>query len=114
MSNLTNEQKVQAALDAAIPDIVETLKQELIRGITYEIRNKIQSQIAGTVEEWYKTSMVDEVKTALVDSKLGILGGVVPFAEELQKALLRSMIDVLTKNLTQSYSRTRILEALFK
>lgn len=56
----------------------------------------------------------EEVKTVLVASKLGILGGIVPFAEELQKVLLEGMLADLTKNLAQGYSRNRIMEALFK
>lgn len=114
MSELTNVQKVQEALDAAIPDIVEALKNELVQGISYQVKQEIQQQVITTVRDWYQADMVEDVRTILVDSKLGMLGSIVPFAEQLQKQLLEGMLTDLTKNLGQTYSRNKIMESLFK
>jgi hypothetical protein len=114
MSELTNEQKVQVALDAAIPTIVENLKRELIQNISWQVKNDVQKQVTEVVSAWFAENMVQEILTILVDSKLGLLGSIIPFAEQLSQSVTDGLMQSVTANLATTYKRDKIMEALFK
>lgn len=110
---LTPEQ-VQEILEAAKPDIVAGLKKEIVSQAVYDI-TKIASQlIKDEVTKFASTEILPEIRQSLTESKKGLVSLVVPVAEAVTTELAAALVSDLKRKLESSYSRSKLLEALFK
>lgn len=68
-----NTEEMNALLDAAKPAIIESLKQELTRGITYDVKQAAMEEVKKTVIAWVTAEVIPEVVKSLVESREGLI-----------------------------------------
>lgn len=110
----TPEQRVQEALLASLPDIVESLKKEVKESITWQVKNDVAKNVSASVTEWFKDNMLEEIKTVLFAEKEGLMKTIPLFAEKINEEVANSLIIHMKKKFECSYDRSKILEVLFK
>ena len=110
----TPEQRVQEALLASLPDIVESLKKEVKESITWQVKNDIAKHVSESVTEWFKDNMLEEIKTVLFAEKEGLMATIPLFAEKITEEFTNNLMSHMKKKFESSYERSRILETLFK
>jgi hypothetical protein len=110
----TPEQRVNDALMASLPDIVESLKKEVKESITWQVKNDIAKHVSETVLTWYKDNMLEEIKDVLLSEKEGFISLVPPYVKSITETLQEEMLKDLKKRLENSWERSKILEAIFK
>jgi hypothetical protein len=111
---MTPEQRVQDALMASLPDIVESLKKEVKDSITWKVKSDLAKHVSETVTVWFKENMLEEIKSVLLEEKEGLISTIPEFSEKLSEELMKSMLDNMREKLSQSWERNKILEVLFK
>lgn len=108
---LSNEQ-IQEMLEAAKPSIIESIKADVKQCITWEVKEQCAKQVRAHVEGWVTENVIPEITASLVESKEGI----VSIGAALGPAIVDSIVQVLTKevseNLSKSWQRKKIFDAL--
>lgn len=111
--NLTKEQ-IDSVVTSAMPDVLAALRKEFQEQALYTARSTLNDEVRKAVQDWVVTEIIPEIRTALAESKAGIVATVPQLAETLVTVLGTALGEQLKKNLEQSYNRTKIMEALFK
>jgi hypothetical protein len=110
---MTNEERVQAALEAAMPEILSNLKKEITEGISYQVRNEVTKKVIEVVNDFVSKELAPEISTILLSEKEGILKSVPGIAENIVETLGKALQEKVKDKLSTSYSRNSILKALF-
>lgn len=111
--NLTKEQ-IDSVVASAMPDMLTALRNEFKEQALYTARSALNEEVHKAVREWVLAEIIPEIRTALAESKAGIVATVPQLAETLVTVLSGALAEQLKKNLEQSYNRNKIMEALFK
>lgn len=101
-------------LNAARPGIVESLKEELTKAITWDAKQRVINLVNAHVEEWVKANILPEITNELVAGKDGMIA--------LGKTLGPAIVEHVTKGIAlqvaetmkESYKRRQFFEAMFK
>lgn len=107
-----DQSQVQELLDAAKPAVIEQLKRDLTQQLTYDVRETAHKIVRETVETWVRENMVPTIVAQLVESKDGLAA----IGAQLGPAIVTAVVDEMTKgvvkNLSQSWTRKKIFDAL--
>lgn len=107
-----NKEQVQELLDAAKPSVIETIKNDLIRNVSYDVRETAGRLIKEHVETWIKENVLPELSKQLIESKDSLISVGVAAAPQLVQQLATAMTESLAENLKSSWDRKKIFEAL--
>lgn len=113
MPAITNEE-VQAALDAARPEIIKRLVKEFSDEVQRTVKWEMDKQVAKFVEDFFKTEIIPDMRVALVEEKPILLAAAIEGANQIGAALTQALVDEFKKKVSQSWERGKILEAMFK
>jgi hypothetical protein len=108
-----NSKEIQSLLEAAKPSIINSLKEELIRSLDYNVKQKAIEEISKFVVDWIKEEVLPEVKKELVESKESLISIGIKSAPEISNLIASELTKALKANLEQSWTRKKILENLF-
>lgn len=114
MNEQTTKDQVEAALQAALPSIVEGLKKEITQTVSWEVKNSVTKQVVDTVTSWVQAEIVPEIHRILTEEKEGLISLAPTIGKEVVTQLSTALQEQLTKKLEQSWDRQKIFEALFK
>ena len=107
-------EQVQEILDAAKPDIIKGLKEEVVRQTQWDVTSKAGELVRKEVEAFVAKEIIPEVQALLAEQKTGLVALAIPLAETVMAGLAKSLSEAAQKNLESSYNRGKIFEALFK
>lgn len=99
-------------LEAAKPAVIESLKTELAKGISYEARQKCADMVRRHVEEWVVENILPEVTASMIESKDGLISVAVGLAPTVVDEIQKAVIVSVKNNLETSYKRKQIFDAL--
>ena len=108
----SDEQK-QQILDAALEQAKNEIVQQAISNLNYSIEFEVRKEVSSIVENWASTDLKQALVEKLTSEKGAIIEAAIlsgyAIAEELSKALVTSAAD----NLSKSYTRKKVFDALF-
>ena len=111
-SLLTEEQKeelIKGAMDGISEYVVEQAKNQAV----WTTKSVIQSKVGEAVSEYVKEEIIPALLIELQENKSMILDAAIMSASEMAVILAESMSRELAENLSQSWKRKKIFEALF-
>lgn len=111
---MLTEQQISEMVKDSIPDIKAAIKIDIAEAIIKESRYAVSSQVSKIVAEWAEKELAPEVTRILIESKDGFIKAIGDFANQLNDELVKTLLGEAKKNLTQSYNRTKIIDALLK
>lgn len=100
-------------LDAAKPGIIESLKNELTRSITYDVKQAAMEEVKKTVVAWVTAEIIPDVVKSLVEYREGLISIGPKVGAAIVDEISKSMILTASENLKQSWNRKVIFEKLF-
>lgn len=107
----SDEQK-QQILDAALEQAKEEIVAQAISNLNH-IEFAVRREVSSIVEEWASTELKQALLEKLTSEKGAIIEAAIlsgyAIAEELSKGLVASAAD----NLSKSYTRKKVFDALF-
>lgn len=110
---LTPEQ-VSEILEAAKPDIIAGLKEEVVRQAKWDLNDKAGQMVRAEVERFVGEEIVPVIREQLIESKEGLISLAVPLAETIVTELAAKLAQDAKKNMENSWDRKKILDALFR
>jgi hypothetical protein len=110
--NVFTPEQIQELLDAAKPSVIETIKNDLIRSVTYDVQDTAARLIKAHIETWIKENILPEISKQLVESKESLISVGVAAAPQLVQQLATAMTEALAENLKSQWERKKIFEAL--
>jgi len=110
---ITAEQ-INEMLEAAKPSIIEGFKKEIANNISYEVKSAASRVIIEETTKWVKENIIPEVVKSLVESKEGLIAVGAKLAPQMVESLVEGALKDFKKNIESSYSRNKIMEAMFK
>ena len=108
-----SDEQIKELLDAARPDVVAGLKQELTKSIEWEAKNSASRVITETVNAFMVEEIVPEIKRRLTEDKEAIIATALVGAPQMAEALAASMLATMKTNLESSWKRGEIFKKLF-
>lgn len=106
------------AIEQIINDSTESIKQGVIEQVktdtAYQVRQIVTAEIKTIVSEMVKTTIAPAVQEALLKDKSALVAGAVAACNTISEQLAIAMVAAITENLSQSYSRKKIIDALFE
>lgn len=110
---MMTQKEVNELLEAAKPKVIESLKEEIAKTITYDVTAAARKAISDHVAEWVAENVIPEVTRQLFESKDGMISVGVKLADNLSDELVKSMTTTVAENLKQSWTRREVLQKLF-
>jgi len=103
---------VEQAMKSAIPAVIESLKEELKRGIDWQVKDAAMNEIKGYVVEWVKENIIP----AIGDELLGMKGELIEAGKHTAGIIADSLAEEVRKTvhdkLEHSWDRKKIFAAL--
>ena len=112
MSVLTEDQQA-SIIEEAMVHIKEAVIDSATRQATYTASDAIQREVNEVVSTFMREHIAPDITAALLGSKETIVKAAVLSAESMAENLAKAMTASLAENLADSYSRNKIIEALF-
>lgn len=110
--NVFTQEQIQELLDAAKPSVIESIKNDLIRNVTYDVREAAGRLIQEHIQAWIKENVLPELSKQLVESKESLISVGVAAAPQLVQQIATAMTEALAENLKNTWERKKIFEAL--
>lgn len=105
---------IQELLEAAKPDVIRSLKEQLTSRVSYEAVSRAQQEIVDHTVAWVKAEILPEITKQLIESKDGLIAVGAKVAVGSVEAVAESMIKTIKTNLESSWNKKAIFEALLK
>lgn len=109
---LTKEQ-IDDTVKDMLPNIMAAFKEEIKETALSQARETVRDQIRVAVEDWVKENLIPEIIKHLAEEKDGIISTIPKMIDEITHSLSKSLCGDLNKNLSSSWTRKKIFEALF-
>jgi len=100
-------------LKQAIPKVIESLREELTRSVSWEVKNKAIQTVQDFVVEWVKTNILPEVGNELVGMKDELVEEGKRSVSTMVTEVSNALGEHLRKQLEQSWTRGQIFKAMF-
>jgi hypothetical protein len=107
-----SKEQIQELLDAAKPSVIESIKADLIRNVSYDVRETAGRLIQEHVQSWIKENVLPEISRQLVESRESLISVGTAAAPLLVQQLATAMTESLAENLKNSWERKKVFEAL--
>ena len=107
------EEQMKEILEGAQEEISIALVEEAKVSVAREFRYKLDGEIAAITKKFIADEIAPELRAHLVANKSDILEAALGSSTEIALAIHNSLTETLVKNLSNSYSRKKIWEALF-
>ena len=104
---------VEKALETAIPEVVESLKKQLIGSLDYEIREAAKRQIVEHVTGWIQENLIPVLGSHLMNMKEVFEKQSIEFCEQLAKSILEGLSKNFQAKMENSWTRETIVKSLF-
>jgi uncharacterized protein with von Willebrand factor type A (vWA) domain len=109
---MDEKQFVDEALKSAIPTVIESLKDELKKSVTYEVRSAAEKVVVEYVTDWMKEHLLPEIGEMLATMSEPLRKSTKLLAEDFADTLAENLIAQMQKNMEDSWTRKKIFEAL--
>lgn len=110
---LSTEQ-ISKLLEEAKPSIIAGLRDSVIQTAKWDMQATVSKLINDEITTFMKDEIIPEIHKQLVESKEGLITVAISTASTIAEELAQSMANELKTKLQQSYTRTKIFEAMFK
>lgn len=112
MSILTEEQ-TQQIIDGALDQIKQAVIGEATEEASWRVKTAAGNAVTEIVTTFVKEEVAPEILTSLRERKSVLVNAAIASAENMAAQLAEAMSQKLAENLGGSYSRKKILEAMF-
>jgi len=109
---LTDTQQ-QEILEGALDGIKQRIIEDTIAHVEWNIKNEAANATSEIVKMWVNEELKPELIVSLEAKRSVLIESAIVAAEQLSEALAKAMTDAMVENLGSSYSRKKIIEALF-
>lgn len=107
-----DQSQVQELLDAAKPAVVEQLKRDLTKQLTFDVRETAAKIVRETVDAWIRENVLPTIVAQLVESKDGLAAIGAQLGPAIVSATVEHMTQAIVENLSNSWNRKKIFDAL--
>ena len=104
---------MQELLDAAKPAVIKSLQDELAKGITYEAKELVMSEVRDYVKTWTQENVIPEIAKQLIENNESLISLGVTLAPKVVDAVAEAMTEAVAENLRHSWGRKKVFQALF-
>lgn len=108
-----NPDEIERLMEAAKPSIIESLKQELTKHISWDVKNAAAKLIGDHITQWIKDNVIPDVTEQLVAGKNGFLAIAGTLGPAIVEEVVKSMTLALSEKMKSSWERKKIFEAMF-
>jgi len=108
----TKEQMNQM-LEEVKPQIIESMKKEIRGEISYEIKTAVKEEIKKCICEFMEKEIIPEITKKLLEEKEGLIQIGIKIMPEMVNLISMALLEELKQNIESSYSRDKIIKALF-
>ncbi len=108
-----NDEQLQDILTEVKPAIIESLKDQLKESVTRQIQYQLSDQVNKFIADWLGENVMPEIADQLVSHKEGLVKMALPLSQELTSSVVAALASTIAENLTVSYKRSKIFDALF-
>jgi len=108
-----NALEINDLLEAAKPSIIQSLKDELTKSISWDAKAKVINAVNAHIEEWVKKEILPQVAEELVSQKDGIISIAKQIGPKIAEVMTEAMEAELRERLKEPYKRTKFFETLF-
>lgn len=109
---LTDEQK-QEILNEAFEQVKAGVIKNAINHVDWNIKNELSTRTNELVKDWVLNELKPELVASLNENRSFLIEAAIISAETMAKSLAEGMAAAMAENLASSYSREKILKALF-
>lgn len=107
-------EQIEKLLEDAKPQVIESLKKELLSTISWEAQNECAKVIREHVHEWLLENVIPDITKSLIESKDSLISLGVNVAPAVCEKLAEAMTTQISEKLNSDWKRREILETLFK
>ena len=104
------ENFLKEALKSAIPQVVESLKDELTREFDWQMKQTAMEEVNKFVVEWIKVHVLPEIGEDLMCLKDELLKASKCLSEEISSELTKSISKSFSKKMESSYNRRELFK----
>jgi len=109
---LTQEHLEQIVKDN-LSSIVKGFENELSEAVSREMLEQCHSVVGKAVRQWIEENIVPEITKQLVEQKDSLIATAAQLGPLVVKELVEKITEQSKKNLGESWTRKKIMEALF-
>lgn len=106
------EHFLKEALKSAIPQVVESLKDELTRDFNWQMKQTAMEEVNRFVTEWIKAQVLPEIGEDLMNLKDELLKASKCLSEEIASAITKSISDSFSEKMESSYNRRELFKII--
>ena len=99
---------IENALQSAIPEVIASLKNQLIASLDQEIEKAAKEQIVGYVTGWMEENFIPVIGSKLMNLKGVFESRSEEFCKEMADSFFNDMIGNFKKNMEHSWKRPRL------
>jgi len=103
---------VEKALETAIPEVIESLKTQLVASLDYKITEAAKEQITEYVTGWIKETLIPCIGDRLVKLSESFENQAEEFCDQLAKTFFTAVTERINGRLKDQYNRGKIFDAL--
>ena len=109
---LSDEQK-QEILNEAFEKVKNDVVENAISHVDWNIKNELSTRTNEVVKNWVNEVLAPELLISLNENKGVLIEAALVSAETIATELAKAMTSAVIENMSSSYSRKKIVEALF-
>lgn len=103
---------VNQLMEAARAEVTQSVVEDVKRRLSYTVSSQLAEEIAPVIREFVKKEIVPELQAQLFEQKGVVLAGAVQAAALIGQGVADKLVKQATDALANSYSRTKIIEAI--